>query len=135
MIRVVYFSNRSENTHRFAQKLPGEHVRIPLIWDETQPLIVDEPYILFVPTYGAGNDVSTIPKPVRNFLNVPENRDKLEGIVGFGNTNFGEHFCKAAQLISAKTGKPVVAKVEIFGTEEDLEKVKHIMEEYPWNSK
>ena len=45
-------------------------------------------------------------------------------MVGFGNRNFGEHFCKAADLISAKTGVPVIAKVEIFGTQEDLKKVK-----------
>ena len=41
-----------------------------------------------------------------------------------GNTNFGNHFCKAADMISAKTGVPVIAKVEIFGTEEDVNKVK-----------
>jgi protein involved in ribonucleotide reduction len=44
--------------------------------------------------------------------------------VGFGNTNFGEHFCKAADLISAKTGVPVIARVEVFGTNEDVIKVK-----------
>jgi protein involved in ribonucleotide reduction len=48
----------------------------------------------------------------------------LRGVVGFGNTNFGDHFCKAADLISAKTGVPVIARVEIFGTEDDLNKVK-----------
>ena len=45
-----------------------------------------------------------------------------------GNTNFGNHFCKAANLISAKTGVPVIAKIEIFGTEEDVSKVKERLE-------
>jgi len=45
-------------------------------------------------------------------------------VVGFGNRNFGEHFCKAADLISAKTGVPVIAKVEIFGTEDDVNIIK-----------
>jgi protein involved in ribonucleotide reduction len=44
--------------------------------------------------------------------------------VGFGNTNFGEHFCRAADLISAKTGVPVIARVEIFGTDYDVNTVK-----------
>ena len=85
------------------------------------------PYILFVPTYGGGSDRSAIPRQVRRFLNVPENRDLLRGVVGFGNTNFGEHFCKAADLISQKTGVPIIARVEIFGTQDDVIKVKKRM--------
>jgi Protein involved in ribonucleotide reduction len=45
-------------------------------------------------------------------------------VIGTGNTNFGEHFCKAAYMIAAKVGVPLIAKVEIFGTEQDVEKVK-----------
>ena len=85
------------------------------------------PYILFVPTYGGGSERSAIPRQVRRFLNVPENRDLLRGVVGLGNTNFGEHFCKAAELISQKTGVPIIARVEIFGTPEDVTKVKERM--------
>lgn len=85
------------------------------------------PFILFVPTYGGGSDRSAIPRQVRKFLNVPQNRDLLRGVVGFGNTNFGEHFCKAADLISQKTGVPIIARVEIFGTPDDLIKVKERM--------
>ena len=51
----------------------------------------------------------------------------MRGVVGFGNTNFGEHFCKAADLISQKTGVPVIARVEIFGTDDDVNKVKERM--------
>jgi protein involved in ribonucleotide reduction len=85
------------------------------------------PYILFVPSYGGGSDKSSIPRQVRRFLNVAENRDLLKGVVGLGNTNFGEHFCKAANLISQKTGVPVIARVEIFGTPEDVIKVRERM--------
>ena len=85
------------------------------------------PYILFVPTYGGGSERSAIPRQVRRFLNVPENRDLLRGVVGLGNINFGEHFCKAAELISQKTGVPIIARVEIFGTPDDVTKVKERM--------
>ena len=130
-INVVYFSNYSGNTKRFVEKINDGNfndIRIPI-----DPRAGDNiptataPYILFVPTYGGGSERSAIPRQVRRFLNVPENRDFLRGVVGFGNTNFGEHFCKAAELISRKTGVPVIARVEIFGTPEDVDKVKERM--------
>ena len=77
-------------------------------------------YILVIPTYGGGSEKSAIPRQVRAFLNVPSNRDKLIGVIGMGNTNFGEHYCKAAEIIAAKTGVPIIGRVEIFGTEDDV---------------
>ena len=123
-IDIVYFSNYSGNTKRFVEKL-DEHnaIRIPIDWDSSN-ITLDQPYILLVPTYGGGEGRAAIPRQVRSFLNIKENRKLLRGVVGFGNTNFGEHFCKAADLISAKTGVPVIARVEIFGTEDDVNKVK-----------
>ena len=123
-IDIVYFSNYSGNTKRFVEKLNDNNaIRIPIDRDRSS-ITVDQPYVLFVPTYGGGEGRAAIPRQVRVFLNIKENRRLLRGVVGFGNTNFGEHYCKAADLISAKTGVPVIAKVEIFGTEEDLNKVK-----------
>lgn len=82
------------------------------------------PYVLIVPTYGGGNDNHTIPKQVRKFLNFKPNRDLLRGVIGMGNTNFGEHYCKAAEMISAKVGVPLLYRVEITGTPDDVEQVK-----------
>jgi protein involved in ribonucleotide reduction len=116
---IVYFSNYSGNTKRFVEKLSLEATRIP-ISDPEDPIIIQNKYVLFVPTYGGGNDGHAIPKQVRAFLNVASNRDKLVGVVGMGNTNFGEHYCKAAEMIAAKTGVPILGRVEIFGTEDDV---------------
>jgi protein involved in ribonucleotide reduction len=124
MLDIVYFSYYSGNTHRFVEKLETPATRIPI---KEAPPKVSEPYILLVPTYGGGSEVRTVPKQVVEFLNIETNRDNLVGIIGFGNTNFGSHYCKAANIISAKTGKPVLAKVEIFGTPEDVENVKNIL--------
>lgn len=123
-IDIVYFSNYSGNTKRFVEKL-NEHnaIRIPIDWDSSN-ITLDQPYVLLVPTYGGGEGRAAIPRQVRSFLNIKENRRLIRGVVGFGNTNFGEHFCKAADLISAKTGVPVIARVEIFGTDDDVNKVK-----------
>ena len=123
-IDIVYFSNYSGNTKKFVEKLgEDEAIRIP-ISGTGRGITVDQPYVLLVPTYGGGEGRAAIPRQVRSFLNVKENRNLLRGVVGFGNTNFGEHFCKAADLISAKTGVPVIARVEIFGTDDDVNTVK-----------
>lgn len=127
-IDVVYFSNYSGNTKRFVEKLGINATRIPIAWDIDNPIIVDRGYVLFVPTYGGGSEQSAIPRQVRHFLNIPRNRELLQGIVGLGNTNFGEHYCKAAEMISGKTGVPIIARVEIFGTSEDVQRVKERLE-------
>jgi protein involved in ribonucleotide reduction len=130
-INIVYFSNYSGNTKRFVEKINDgsfTDYRIPIdSRDSCAYPVPTAPYILFVPTYGGGSERSAIPRQVRRFLNVPENRDLLRGVVGLGNTNFGEHFCKAAELISQKTGVPIIARVEIFGTPDDVTKVKERM--------
>ena len=123
-IDVVYFSNYSGNTKRFVERLDGPNINIPIDWNSGSSLTLDKPYVLFVPTYGGGEERTAIPRQVRSFLNIKENRILLQGVIGFGNRNFGEHFCKAADLISAKTGVPVIARVEIFGTEDDVNIIK-----------
>ena len=121
---IIYYSNRSGNTKRFVEKLGYEssfHVsEIPLASKE---------YVLFVPTYGGGNGDYSVPRPVAQFLNVKSNRDLLRGVVGFGNTNFGNHYCKAAYMIANKTGMPLLAKVELLGTPEDVILVQERMKE------
>ena len=123
-IQIVYFSNYSGNTKRFVEKLDNVSIRIPISWDPASPVSVKEEYVLMVPTYGGGSERSAIPKQVKSFLNIKENRDLLRGVVGFGNTNFGDNYCKAAELIAQKTGVPVIARIEIFGTDDDVNKVK-----------
>jgi protein involved in ribonucleotide reduction len=123
-IQIVYFSNYSGNTKRFVEKMDNVSIRIPISWDPASPVFVKEEYVLMVPTYGGGSERSAIPKQVKSFLNIEENRNLLRGVVGFGNTNFGNDYCKAAELIAQKTGVPVIARVEIFGTDDDVNKVK-----------
>jgi protein involved in ribonucleotide reduction len=120
---LIYFSNVSGNTKRFVEKLEFPAKRIPIKWDDNSQLLADREYVLFVPTYGGGNDSHTIPKQVAKFLNIRNNRDLLRGVVGLGNTNFGTHYCKAAEMIATKTGVPLLYRVEILGTPDDVEQV------------
>lgn len=122
MLEIVYFSNYSGNTKRFVDKLDFKAHRIP-IKDGDEPLIITSEYILFVPTYGGGRESHTVPRQVVKFLNSPLNREYIKGVVGLGNTNFGEHYCKAAEIVSAKTEVPLLYRVEIFGTSDDVEQV------------
>jgi protein involved in ribonucleotide reduction len=123
-IEIVYFSNYSGNTKRFVEKLGLTATRIPIDWNDGNAFTVSKDYVLCVPTYGGGNERASVPRQVVKFLNIPENRDRLRGVIGLGNTNFGEHYCKAADVISKKTGVPVIAKVEIFGTDDDIIRIK-----------
>lgn len=120
-IQIVYFSNYSGNTKRFVEKITDNPIRIPI---KGEVPVVSREFVLCVPTYGGGSIKSAIPRQVKEFLNVLENRDLLRGVIGLGNTNFGEHYCKAADVISQKAGVPVIARVEIFGTDDDVIKVK-----------
>lgn len=128
MFDIVYFSNVSENTKRFVDKLGLKSVRIPIKWDDDSPLVVEKDFILVVPSYGGGAEGRTVPKSVVKFLNIETNRKFLVGVVGTGNTNFGVHYCKAAEIVATKTGVPLLYRVEITGTPEDVNQVKERLE-------
>lgn len=130
MYDIVYFSNVSENTKRFVEKLDSSlnFIRIPVKWDANEPLTVVGSYILVTPTYGGGEFDVAVPRQVAKFLNIKQNRELLRGVVGTGNTNFGEHYCLAADIISAKTGVPVLGRVEVLGTPDDVQQVSERLE-------
>ncbi|WP_108249510.1 class Ib ribonucleoside-diphosphate reductase assembly flavoprotein NrdI [Planctomonas deserti] len=119
MTRLVYFSSVSGNTRRFVEKLGRPADRIPLHAKDA-PLKATEPYVLVVPTYGGGNGQGAVPKQVIRFLNDEENRSLIRGVIGAGNTNFGEAYCLAGDIISAKCRVPHLYKFEVFGTEDDV---------------
>lgn len=131
MYDIVYFSNASENTKRFVEKLSPELnlVRIPLKWAVDLPLLVSREYVLVLPTYGGGEQEKAVPRQVVKFLNIQSNRDLIRGVIGTGNTNFGEHYCLAADVVVAKTGVPLLSRVEIFGTPDDIKIVNERLEQ------
>ncbi len=130
---VVYFSSVSGNTARFVDKLGARAVRIPL--HSTEPLLtVDEPYVLITPTYGGGQgrgvEKGAVPKQVIRFLNDEHNRGLIRGVISAGNTNFGEHFCVAGDIISRKCRVPHLYRLELFGTPEDVDRVSDGLERW-----
>jgi protein involved in ribonucleotide reduction len=130
MFDVVYFSSVSENTKRFVDKLEAQSVRIPIRTEEAAEFVHDRDSVLVLPTYGGGNDNSTVPKQVIKFLNNPDNRKHIKAVIAGGNTNFGSHFGKAGDIVADKLGVPVLYRFEITGTPEDVVEVKERLAQF-----
>ena len=130
---LVYFSSASENTHRFVGKLGFRGVRIPLRRRD-EPLTVDEEYVLVVPTYGGGSVKGAVPKQVITFLNDPRNRSLCRGVIASGNTNFGEAYCLAGDIIASKLGVPFLYRYELLGTPTDVARVREGLEDF-WQTR
>lgn len=131
MSRLVYFSSVSGNTARFVESLGRDADRIPLMPSE-DPLVVDEPYVLVLPTYGGGNGRGAVPKQVIRFLNDEHNRSLCRGVIAAGNTNFGTAYCLAGDIVAAKVDVPLLYRVELFGTPDDVSTVNEGLDEF-WN--
>lgn len=129
MSDLVYFSSASGNTHRFVEKLGLPAQRIP-IYSREAPLVVDEPFVLIVPTYGGGPETKAVPKQVIRFLNDEHNRSLCRGVIAAGNTNFGEAYGIAGDIIARKLQVPHLYRFELFGTPDDVIAVKEGLERF-----
>ena len=130
---LVYFSSVSGNTARFIEKLGKRAVRIPLRPTDP-PLHIDEPFVLVTPTYGGGAgrgvEKGAVPRQVIRFLNEERNRRNIRGVISAGNTNFGEAFCLAGDIIARKCAVPHLYRLEVFGTPDDVERVTEGLERW-----
>lgn len=121
-ILVVYYSSKTENTHRFVEKL-GLSNTLRLAKGVPAPFL-DEKYIIICPSYGGGAIKGSIPKEVYDLLNIRSNRDNLIGVIGSGNTNFGTAFCQGAKMVADKCNVPLLYKFELMGSTTDVNNVK-----------
>ncbi|WP_404442837.1 class Ib ribonucleoside-diphosphate reductase assembly flavoprotein NrdI [Microbacterium marinum] len=130
---LVFFSSVSGNTARFVEKLGMPARRIPL-HSTAPPLHIDEPFVLITPTYGGGQgrgeEKGAVPKQVIRFLNDEDNRKNLRGVISAGNSNFGDAFCVAGDIISRKCHVPHLYRLEVFGTPEDVGRVSGGLEDW-----
>jgi protein involved in ribonucleotide reduction len=120
---LVYYSSESGNTRRFVEKLGLSAIRIP-ISPKDGPVSVDRPFVLIVPSYADGDGRGAVPKGIVRFLNDPDNRKHIRGVIGAGNTNFGEMYCRGAKVVAEKCTVPMLYRFELLGTDEDVVAVK-----------
>lgn len=128
---IVYFSGASGFTKSFVDKLGVGSERIPNSIKESKEFIVDCEYVLIVPTYELKNvhgpnpgSISYVPRQVKGFLSNEVNRNNLVGVIGTGNRNFYKDFAKAAEVISKKFDVPILYRLELSGTDTDVNIVK-----------
>lgn len=126
---LAYFSNVSGNTQRFIERLGLPASRIPTLTKE-DTLIMEEPYVLVLPTYGDKNFTNFVPRQVKKFLADEGNRELLRGVIASGNTNFGKEFALAGNLIASRFDVPFLYRFELMGTPEDIEAVRRGLEEF-----
>ena len=107
---IVYWSSNSGGTRRVAEALNTNTVELS-DYDGINP------YVLMCPTYDQPRGGFT-PKPVQQFLD--EHSHLMVGVIGLGNRNFGEKYCQAAHDISKQFNVPVLWRIEIMGSQEDL---------------
>ena len=107
---IVYWSSNSGGTRRVAEALNTDTVKLS-DYDSVSP------YVIMTPTYDQPRGGFT-PKPVQQFLE--EHAHLMVGVVGSGNRNFGDHYCQAAHDISKQFNVPVLWRIEIMGSQEDL---------------
>lgn len=118
---IVYFTTKTGNTKRFVNKLEYDNV-YPIVPD----LIVEQPFILVLGTYARNDGTGAVPPQVINFLN--KNRRLIRGVVAGGNRNFGKHFAFAGDVVADKCKTELLHKFELFGNDDDVEKVRTIIE-------
>ncbi|MCG9537377.1 class Ib ribonucleoside-diphosphate reductase assembly flavoprotein NrdI [Providencia huaxiensis] len=119
---LIYFSSRSENCHRFIEKLDIPATRLP-IGNHESSLIATKPYVLLLPTYGGGGTKGAVPKEVIQFLNIEVNRELIRGVIAAGNTNFGDAYAIAGNIIAQKCHVPYLYRFELLGTAKDVQSV------------
>ncbi len=130
---LIYFSSVSGYTARFVEKVVARTgrpaARIPLHAADPE-LRATRPFILILPTYGSGNGQGAVPKQVIRFLNHPDNRALIRGVIAGGNTNFGKGYGLAGDIVAAKCDVPCLYRFELFGTQDDVEAVVTGMEQF-----
>ena len=117
---IVYWSSNSGGTRRVAEALNTDTVELAG-YDGASP------YVLLTPTYDQPRG-GFIPKPVQTFLD--KHAHLMVGVLGVGNRNFGEKYCQAAHDISKQFNVPVLWRIEIMGSQEDLAIVDSGMNEH-----
>lgn len=126
---LVYYSSSSGNTERLMGRLDLPTVRIPRKACEGM-VALNAPFVLVCPTYADGEGRGAVHKQVIRFLNQPDTRANLKGVIASGNRNFGAYYAYAGDIISRKCDVPLLYRFELSGTETDVRRIQQGMEQF-----
>lgn len=126
---LVYFSSGSGNTARFVTRLGLPAWRIPISPKNAMPA-PDRPYVLVCPTYADGDGRGAVPKQVIRFLNAPDRRALIRGVIAAGNRNFGPTYALAGRVVAQKCNVPVFYSFELAGDDNDIARVRAGLEKF-----
>lgn len=110
---MIVYASRTGNVRYIIGKLnlPSSEI--------VEDLVIQEPYFLITYTDGLGE----IPNRVENFLLNEDNQLNLKGVIVSGNVNFGDMFCLPAEIISDRYSVPIIRKIDLRGTDEDINEI------------
>lgn len=123
--QIFFYSSSFGMTAQLVKKLPFRHHQVKGSYrrDRSEQILSTDPFVLFAPTYKSESDKNYVPRCLKEFLSTHENYKNMVGVVGVGNINFGSDYNKAADVIRNKFNVPVLGKVELSGTPEDIEQL------------
>ncbi|UBI09999.1 class Ib ribonucleoside-diphosphate reductase assembly flavoprotein NrdI [Corynebacterium coyleae] len=115
---IVYWSG-SGVTERIAKKYGGVHLN---------DYVPETRYTLIVPTYGSPRTGGGVPDAILQFLSL--HGHCMDGVIGVGNTTFGEDFCFGAKDIATAFDVPLVTMIDMVPTREQAYTLNKIKEQY-----
>lgn len=104
---IAYYS-RTGNVRRFVTKTGLPAVEI------SPDTTLAEPFVCVTGTYGFGQ----VARSVADFL--ATNGAYLVGVAASGNRIWADNYAKAADVIAAQYGVPVIGRFELAGTDVDI---------------
>lgn len=116
---MIYYASRTGNIRAVVARLALPNQSI----EGMDASMVDAPFLLFTYTDGLGQ----IPATVAKFMEVAH--PFCKGLIVSGNSNFGQHFCAAADKLHQAYGIPILRKIELRGFTKDDEAIQNY---YKW---
>ncbi len=126
---LVYYSSASGNTARFIARLGLPALRIPIRPGDPMPAPVS-PFVLVTPSYADGEGRGAVAKQIIRFLNDPDRRALIRGVIASGNRSFGATYACAGGVVSAKCNVPVLYRFELAGLDTDIARVRAGLEKF-----
>lgn len=124
---AIYYSSATGNTHHFVRRLGVRALRIE---KNAPPPVVDEPYVLVIPTYADGAGRGAVPRAVIHFLNQEGNRRLIRAVIAGGNRNFGATYALSGTIVAEKCRVPCLYRFELRGTDDDVRHVRSLLKKF-----